>query len=71
MASGLNQAQLRFMVGEVPGVKNSDSLSVDVLGFVSMCVCVWFSYSKMLTFYFDRTDKTSTKKHIKMKEDSP
>lgn len=27
MANGLNQTQLGFMVGEVPQVKNSDSLS--------------------------------------------
>ena len=35
MANELNHTKLRFMVGEVPSVKNSDSLSVDVLEFVS------------------------------------
>lgn len=46
MASGLNQTQLRFMVGEVPRVKNSDGYSVDVLRFVHVNVYFLFQLHK-------------------------
>lgn len=44
MASGLNQTQLRFMVGEVPLLKNLGSLSVDFC----VCACVSLLCSKCL-----------------------
>lgn len=54
MASGLNQPQLRFMVGEVQSIL--DSLSAEALGLVNRRVLPFCSGS-----YFDLTNKSAEK----------